>query len=390
MQETWLRNEEELFTERHLEEINAIFGLEQDVIEQLRAASKLVRAEDTLWKFLLECQLKMYGLRLDPAEFVEVFRELPASVQAKQALLEESLGTGSGLYAVLLVVLLLDWTKAYYRSLELPQELLLHTMDDLRIWMKHYEKSHGAAGLDNLPWLLYHIGGRLFRLGRLQFVMEKFRHPVKVLRNKQDKEDLIVLSEAGVEFRSDGLVNGTNRKEQSEGSWTAAYKRTDKAYIGHVIRPDGTANPSLIEAPGSEYELALERDNLVLDVHIPEGSRMSRDACIASMKEATAFYRHYFPNRKPFAFTCSSWLLDAQFEKILPATSNIVNFQRLFHLFPLLSDEGETYSRVFGSAKLDRKTASRDTGLRRAILDYADDGGMLHGAGGFRLLDEPF
>ena len=295
---SWLRSEEELFTEKHLEEIKPLIGLEQSVIEELRGAASLLREQDTLWKFLLECQLKMYGLQLDPSEFQEVFRELPSIVQEKRELLKETLGEKEGLYAVMLVVVLLDWTLAYYRSKGIPDDVLVHTMEDLGIWMNHYETANAARGLDNLSWLLYHVGGRLFRIGRLQFVLEKFQHRIKVIQSASSKENneeyengenrLIVLSEAGVEYRSDGLVNGTNGMKQVEGSWVADLKMTDTAIIGHPIHADGKASSEELEASFSRYQIVLESNDLVLDVHIPEGSRMSPDACTASMEQAIA------------------------------------------------------------------------------------------------------
>jgi hypothetical protein len=80
--------------------------------------------------------------------------------------------------------------------------------------------------------------------------------------------------------------------------------------------------------------------------------------------------------------------MDPQFQAFLPASSNIVNFQKEFYLFPVRSNEDETYRRVFGTKTIDPATASRNTGLRRAILDYVAAGNQLQAAAGFLLKDD--
>ena len=56
---------------------------------------------------------------------------------------------------------------------------------------------------------------------------------------------------------------------------------------------------------------------------------MDFEACGESMRTALAFFPRHFPERLPaVAFVCSTWFFDAQYQQILPATSNIVRFQR--------------------------------------------------------------
>jgi hypothetical protein len=74
---------------------------------------------------------------------------------------------------------------------------------------------------------------------------------------------------------------------------------------------------------------------LALDVHIPEaGGPLEPAACADSFARARDFFARHFPDEQYKLARCDSWLLDPQLAEYLPATSNIVRFQRLFHLVP--------------------------------------------------------
>ena len=44
---------------------------------------------------------------------------------------------------------------------------------DVNIWLENYETQFGEIGLDKFSWLKFHYTGDLFRLGRLQYRLEK-------------------------------------------------------------------------------------------------------------------------------------------------------------------------------------------------------------------------
>lgn len=69
-----------------------------------------------------------------------------------------------------------------------------------------------------------------------------------------------------------------------------------------------------------------------LFVHVPAGDRLNPAACDQSFADALAFMHNHFPERAVSRFKCRSWLLDPQLAEYLPATSNILSFQRRFEL----------------------------------------------------------
>ena len=68
----------------------------------------------------------------------------------------------------------------------------------------------------------------------------------------------------------------------------------------------------------------------VLEIHIPEGEPLSKEACLQSIEAAKKFFKAYFPEFDYKCFTCHSWLLDASLEKFLKPESNILQFGRMF------------------------------------------------------------
>ncbi|WP_420313612.1 hypothetical protein [Actinopolymorpha alba] len=64
---------------------------------------------------------------------------------------------------------------------------------------------------------------------------------------------------------------------------------------------------------------------------------MACSTCGVSRYACEFFSRHY-PDEPVAFFTCVSWLMDPQLADYLPATSNIVRFQRRFQVLPLLPE----------------------------------------------------
>jgi hypothetical protein len=88
---------------------------------------------------------------------------------------------------------------------------------------------------------------------------------------------------------------------------------------------------------GVSYRLGrhvFDRNGNDIGVHIPEGEPLDPAASQASFDLARQFFPSHFPEESVTCFSCYSWLLDDQWAQYLPDTSNIVQFQRRFHLLP--------------------------------------------------------
>ncbi len=115
---------------------------------------------------------------------------------------------------------------------------------------------------------------------------------------------------------------------------------------------------------------------------------MDFDACGESFRLAADFFPRYFPDRPFKGFCCCSWLLNTQFQDMLPPASNIVRFQGEFYLFPIHSGGRSGFERIFGRDFQDLSEAPRDTTLRRAVLDHLQAGDYLRNGGALLFAED--
>jgi hypothetical protein len=109
----------------------------------------------------------------------------------------------------------------------------------------------------------------------------------------------------------------------------------------------------------------------VLDLHIPESGPLTPEACDASLAAARAFFASHFPDEPYTVATCGSWLLDEQLEEYLDADSNIVRFQRRFHLVPGGSAaDSDIFRFVFRRPDVSLDDVPQRTRLERAIVAH--------------------
>lgn len=276
--------------------------------------------------------------------------------------------------------------RALHGERGIPEEVTRATLRDIEIWMRHFRRNRGYWGLQNMGWPTNHFAGRLYRLGRLQFMHVPYGGPARAFLHRETGR-VVALWAGEAKVRRDGYVDGTNDVFDEEAR-ALEFTLTDDIAEGHVIHPLGFVTPQRLALPLSEWSPALLPGDPVLDIHIPEDGRMDFDACGESLRQAQAFFPRHFPERPPaVAFVCCTWFFDAQYQQLLPPTSNIVRFQREFYLSPVLSYDGEPFRRVFGEMPEDLSAAPRDTALRRAMLDFKAAGGLLRSAAGFCLID---
>lgn len=270
-----------------------------------------------------------------------------------------------------------------YKAKGISERVWIDTLGDMAIWMQQYYSEHGEWGLGQVGWLIRHMTGRLFQLGRFQFAFMAYNKPFKAFRNRSTGV-IAVLAESGVRFRADGQADGTNGVYDSESGWLSVYDYDGGDHTGNPI-----ANAAAVREPvrlsDREWELVLETGDNVLDVHIPASGKMTYELCRESYRTAIKFAAEFYPESPFKGFVCSSWLLAPQLPRLLPADSNIVRFQSDYNVTPVKSDEKQTLERVFGfGTKLeDLPSFPRDTSLQKTVYDYLASGGFIHGAAGF-------
>ncbi|MET7301592.1 acyltransferase domain-containing protein [Embleya sp. NPDC005575] len=141
----------------------------------------------------------------------------------------------------------------------------------------------------------------------------------------------------------------------------------------------------LERAATSTAELGLDYrpQDPALALHIPDfHGPLTPAACDESLHLAGEFFPRHFPTERYRLAVCGSWLLDPQLREYLPEHSNIIRFQRRFHLptesADRILDDTAAVGFVFGDPDLPPESLPRDTTLQRAIGDHLRAGRHWH------------
>jgi hypothetical protein len=138
--------------------------------------------------------------------------------------------------------------------------------------------------------------------------------------------------------------------------------------------------------------VACEEGEPVIMVHIPGFmGPFPPDACDASFAMAKVFFARHFPEWQFRLAICESWLLDPQLAGYLPETSNIIQFQRRFHLaYPNEPNNDSTLGFVFRSPGTPLDELPQRTRLERAVVSHIRAGkSWTGGTGWLALADGP-
>lgn len=233
-------------------------------------------------------------------------------------------GEDTGVFSLMISLGAVPLMKQACRQRNIPEEYAVSAQKWFGGSMLQYAEAHkGVPGRDmQFSWLRNHVDGRLFRIGRLEYLM----HPCPdwlpaVYRNEKGK--LRALCRDGWGFRADG-----SRSDDPALIVRRTRFADDGAQIcGTPIRPDGTVvfDRELVLDAREWLPLASAWD-LCPSIHIPGGEPMPFEAVKSSLCQAKEFFLRYFRRRVPL-FCCASWILNPAWQELLPR-SNMAAFRR--------------------------------------------------------------
>lgn len=133
---------------------------------------------------------------------------------------------------------------------------------------------------------------------------------------------------------------------------------------------------------GSEHDVhnyPINKNDNVLEVHIPAVGPLNYDECVESLKEGKEFFARYFPEFKYSYRTCHSWLLDTTLKEHIKAGSNILKFQELFDITELEeSDDIIKYVFSWDARRYNLKQKSAEGSLAAAVKKHVAKGGSFY------------
>jgi hypothetical protein len=291
-------------------------------------------------------------------------------------LVTQKLGEQDSMFYLLAYLAAMPHAEAEYQRRGIDLAIFDETMQDIRTWLVHCHAVYGRWMFNQFHWVSNHLSCTLFRLGRMQYQLNSFEYAVKALRRKTGAE-YVILADPNVPLRADGYAYGAGDLPPAGEPWQAIFEETEAGWRGNPVAPQGYALREVQFFARSEWELALQQGDTVLDMHIPRKDRFSMDDCQDSLHQAFEFYQRFFPERPFKACFCHTWFFSPQLQHIVTKESNIVRFQREFYLFPFAGKLGFLWFYVFGEGVKERASAPANTTLQRAVLDWVDHGGEI-------------
>lgn len=185
------------------------------------------------------------------------------------------------------------------------------------------------------------------------------------------------LADVGAQMARSRRMFGRLSLETS--AWVAVQFRNRLFWVGGLqVEPARLANQAGVEWYGPEEArglgVGMALGDPVLRLHIPNGG-LEAAAVEETLRRARGFARAHL-GVDPVVATCTSWLLDPQWEQVLGEGSNIVAFQRRFRLVGRgHPGESDVFRFVFGMPEVDVAAAPRRTRLERAVVERLASGG---------------
>lgn len=135
----------------------------------------------------------------------------------------------------------------------------------------------------------------------------------------------------------------------------------------------------------STGDFEIKKGAAVLNVHIPQGGPLIYGDCIKSYNATVSFFGPGYDT-----FVCHSWLLYPALRELLPADSNIIQFQTDYFIYEINDADRQCEERVFGEIKDDPDAYPQNTSLQRNIVAYLKSGKKLGTAcGAFKARLQP-
>lgn len=258
-----------------------------------------------------------------------------------------------------------------YAERGLSDALFVETMRDIGVWVQNAYHLVGYYAIRNFSWIWRHLEARMFRLGSMQYIETKFSGIVKGFYNAE-QDAFLLLCGPGMELRANGDMQGVCQKEKTTDGFVTVYEETEDYYRGHPVTPIGKGLREQVTLRKDEWAKVLDKDDSLLEIHIPRDAAFDMESVKASYAEAKHFFAAYFPEIKCKGMVCHTWLFTPQLRDMLSSSSNIIRFQKQFYLYPTAGSVRFLWNFVFNELT-EVKDAVADTSLRKKVLDYVQE-----------------
>ena len=303
-----------------------------------------------------------------------------------------TLGDEKRLFYLLPAFAIADAVIQQHRERSIPEQITRDTLRKVGEQMTYLcKRDFGYVGLTSghICWLCYYRDEPYVRLGRFEYwVRNSFYYKCHIYRNDRTKETVSFPMD-GTRFTFQGETLENNPPENMP-FWTSRLRDDGRIVCGTPFSPRGYAVNREVELDLREWRHIYTPDkDYYAQMHIPQGGKMTPQACRDSLAQVTPFFKKYYGIDIEVVHT-TSWIFGSQLWQCLPEDSNLVDFQRNIYCLPMGYDQINVgiYFIFPSNEAFDPHTAPRDNSLRRAVLDYLASGGHWKGGAMFFVTED--
>ena len=277
----------------------------------------------------------------------------------------------------------------FFRAHNVPEEVLLVTIRDTFDGALHnYSKLFRRDGFEAdriFRWNQRLIDGTILHIGILNFEMrKKFVESAIVLRNNAGEFAVLVHDQP---ISANGIVAGS--AGASDTAFFGALTETDDYYEGYPIDTrNAVASSDKKRYSKREWDLFIGENDPVISVHIPPSREFTPENMEAAYADCLRILENSFPEYKPRAFYCHSWLMDPQLREMMRPTSNILAFQEKYLRFPNPSDGTAVLTFLFDDPTVKNwEDLPENSSLQRKVKAHYLQGNFIYEPCGFFPFD---
>ncbi len=246
----------------------------------------------------------------------------------------------------------------------------------------HFSRFDFYALSDNyFGWLQRYLDCIIMEYAGYRFEMVRsYMKRIIILRNTGSGEYAYVMP--AIMMHRDGAVLGSADFEDEDGAYLAEFVEADDRFEGYPCDKSGFCTGKRVIYPRPEWELYMNYDGPVINTHFPKGSNLKGTAFSDACRDAIKLFEVSYPEFKPRAFVCCSWLLDPRVDEVCGGAPNIVNFQSQFQIFPIKDRGQDVFKFVFLKPFDSYEELPEDTRLMRGIKKRYIEGKHILDFGG--------
>ncbi len=177
--------------------------------------------------------------------------------------LKTALGNGGDIFYLIIALSMVPLVIKKHRQMNIPRKITMDTCRQVRCFCLNFELGRGRYGAfkKQLFWLRHYIDGKLFRIGRFEYMIQPFKAGIIVFREK-GTGSIRVLAENNMRINEDGYIDAPGNEKKK--TWVSTCLEDNYRISGNPVSPSGRVKPGLITLQKDRWEIVLQKGTPVL------------------------------------------------------------------------------------------------------------------------------